>query len=89
MKLELDYIEARNFGAIGNEPIRIDFGNLNDLFIHGTNGSGKSTQLEVLFYTLFGCSYRNKTNNADLINSKNGKGLLTKEVSKKVLGIMR
>ncbi len=64
-----------NFLSVGNQPISVDLDGCKTTLIHGTNGSGKSTILDALTYSLFGKSFRG-VNLSQLINTQNKKGLL-------------
>ena len=64
-----------NFLSVGNQPVSVDLDNCKTTLIHGTNGSGKSTILDALTYSLFGKSFRG-VNLSQLINTQNKKGLL-------------
>ncbi len=68
-------ITFQNFLSVGNTPVSIDLNTQKTTLIHGVNGSGKSTILDVLTYCLFGKSFR-KVNLSQLINSINKKSLL-------------
>jgi DNA repair exonuclease SbcCD ATPase subunit len=65
-----------NFLSVGNQPITIDLDTTKTTLVHGTNGSGKSTILDALTYSLFNKPFR-KVNLPQLINTQNKKGLLT------------
>ena len=64
-----------NFLSVGNQPVTVDLDNCKTTLIHGTNGSGKSTILDALTYSLFGKSFRG-VNLGQLVNTQNKKGLL-------------
>ena len=64
-----------NFLSVGNQPVSVDLNNCKTTLIHGTNGSGKSTILDALTYSLFGKSFRG-VNLGQLVNTQNKKGLL-------------
>jgi len=64
-----------NFLSVGNQPVSVDLDGCKTTLIHGTNGSGKSTILDALTYSLFGKSFRG-VNLSQLINTQNKKGLL-------------
>ena len=66
----------KNFLSVGNKEVSIDLNDTKTTLIHGTNGSGKSTILDALCYSLFGKSFR-RVNLPQLINTQNKKGLLT------------
>lgn len=64
-----------NILSVGNQPVSVDLDKCKTTLIHGTNGSGKSTILDALTYSLFGKSFRG-VNLSQLINTQNKKGLL-------------
>ena len=64
-----------NFLSVGNKPVSVDLDGCKTTLIHGTNGSGKSTILDALTYSLFGKSFRG-VNLGQLINTQNKKGML-------------
>ena len=66
----------QNFLSVGNYPVTIELDNSKTTLVHGTNGSGKSTILDVLTYCLFNKPFR-RVNLPQLLNSQNKKGLLT------------
>jgi DNA repair exonuclease SbcCD ATPase subunit len=66
----------RNFLSVGNTPITIDLDTTKTTLVHGMNGSGKSTILDALTYSLFNKPFR-KVNLPQLINTQNKKGLIT------------
>lgn len=66
----------QNFLSVGNAPVTINLNETKTTLIHGTNGSGKSTILDVLCYALFNKPFR-KINLPQLVNTQNKKGLLT------------
>ena len=65
-----------NFLSVGNTPVTINLDDTKTTLVHGTNGSGKSTILDALTYSLFNKPFR-KVNLPQLINTQNKKGLLT------------
>lgn len=65
----------QNFLSVGNQPVTINLNEQKTTLIHGTNGSGKSTILDVLCYALFNKPFR-RVNLPQLINTQNKKGLL-------------
>ena len=69
-------LSLRNFLSVGNQPVSLNLNETRTTLIHGTNGSGKSTILDALTYSLFGKSFR-KVNLPQLLNTQNKKGLLT------------
>ena len=64
-----------NFLSVGNQSVSVDLDGCKTTLIHGTNGSGKSTILDALTYSLFGKSFRG-VNLSQLINTQNKKGML-------------
>ena len=64
-----------NFLSVGNQPVSVNLNGSKTTLIHGTNGSGKSTILDALTYSLFGKSFRG-VNLSQLINTQNKKGML-------------
>ena len=64
-----------NFLSVGNQPVSVDLDKCKTTLIHGTNGSGKSTILDALTYSLFGKSFRG-VNLGQLINTQNRKGMM-------------
>ena len=65
----------QNFLSAGNRPVEIQLDSTKTTLIHGTNGSGKSTILDALCYSLFNKPFR-KVNLPQLINTQNKKGLV-------------
>ncbi len=68
-------VTYRNFLASGSAPITIDFTKFPSTLITGTNGTGKSTVLDVLNFLFFGKPFR-AVNKGQLVNSINGKNML-------------
>ena len=66
----------QNFLSVGNAPVTINLNETKTTLIHGTNGSGKSTILDVLCYALFNKPFR-RVNLPQLVNTQNKKNLLT------------
>lgn len=64
----------QNILSVGNTPVTIELDTHKTTLIHGTNGTGKSTVLDALTYSLFGKPFR-KINLPQLMNSQNKKGL--------------
>lgn len=76
--IHFNWIESKNFCAIGEQPIRIMLDRSPTTLVTGGNGAGKSSNLiESLVYNLYGKPYRN-VKVATLVNSTNNKGLLTR-----------
>lgn len=69
-------LKFQNFLSAGNQAVEINLIKTKTTLIHGTNGSGKSTILDALTYTLFNKPFR-KVNLPQLINTQNKKGLET------------
>ena len=65
----------QNILSVGNTPVSIDLDKEKTTLIHGTNGTGKSTVLDALCYSLFGKPFR-KVNLPQLLNTQNKKGLV-------------
>ena len=65
----------QNFLSAGNRPVEIQLDSQKTTLIHGTNGSGKSTILDAICYSLFNKPFR-KVNLPQLINTQNKKGLV-------------
>ena len=65
-------IRYKNFLSTGNQFTEIDFIKSNTTLIIGNNGSGKSTMLDALTFSLFGKSFRG-VNKPQLVNSINEK----------------
>ena len=65
-------IRYRNFVSTGNTFTELSFTDSSSTLISGENGSGKSTILDALTFSLFGKPYRN-VNLAQLTNSVNEK----------------
>ena len=65
-------IRWKNFLSTGNQYSEISFTEDNTTLIIGTNGTGKSTVLDALTFSLFGRPFR-KINKPQLINTVNEK----------------
>ena len=72
-------ITFQNFLSVGNQPTTVNLNDTKTTLIHGLNGSGKSTVLDVICYALFNKPFR-RVNLPLLINTQNKKGLLTEVV---------
>lgn len=70
------YIKYRNFLSYGNYDTEVRLDDVKRTIIIAKNGSGKSSMFDAIVYALFGKPYR-RINKPNLINSINGKGLLT------------
>jgi DNA repair exonuclease SbcCD ATPase subunit len=68
-------ITYRNFLSSGNQPTQIKFTDTQTALIVGANGSGKSTMLDALCFSLFNKAFR-KITKGQLINSTNEKECL-------------
>ena len=68
-------IRWKNLLSTGNTFSEIDLSATRNTLIVGANGSGKSTILDALTYTLFGKPYR-KINKGMLVNSVNQSNLI-------------
>ena len=68
-------ISYRNFLSSGNQPTQIKFTDTQTALIVGANGSGKSTMLDALCFSLFNKAFR-KITKGQLINSTNEKECL-------------
>jgi len=67
------YIKWRNVLSTGNSWTEIKLNKAKSTLIVGENGSGKSTILDALTWSLYGKAFR-KINKLQMINSINGKG---------------
>ena len=67
------YIKWRNILSTGNSWTEIKLNRAKSTLIVGENGSGKSTILDALTWSLYGKAFR-KINKLQMINSINGKG---------------
>ena len=65
-------VKYKNFLSTGNKFTEIDLANNKSTLIVGQNGSGKSTILDAISFSLFGKPHRN-INKPQLINSINKK----------------
>ena len=65
-------IRWKNFLSTGNQYTEVNFTSNNTTLIIGTNGTGKSTVLDALTFSLFGKPFR-KINKPQLINTVNEK----------------
>ena len=72
-------ITFQNFLSVGNQPTTINLNETKTTLIHGMNGSGKSTILDVICYALYNKPFR-RVNLPLLINTQNKKGLLAEVV---------
>jgi DNA repair exonuclease SbcCD ATPase subunit len=68
-------ITYRNFLSSGNQPTQIKFTEQPTTLIVGANGSGKSTMLDALCFSLFNKAFR-KITKGQLVNSTNEKECL-------------
>lgn len=74
-KVVFEYVEYKNFRAVGNVPIRIELNTHKTTLICGTNGAGKTTTLSAICFALFGRGFGDITK-PSLVNSINQKQLL-------------
>ena len=65
-------IRWKNFLSTGNQYSQVKFNKFSSTLIVGNNGSGKSTVLDALTFSLFGKPFR-KINKSQLINTVNEK----------------
>lgn len=82
--MKIKYIRAKNFLSIGETPVEIDFSKYGNIInIKGenldvgegaSNGSGKTTIVEIIVYALFGKLIKGLSHK-EAINIKNKKGL--------------
>jgi DNA repair exonuclease SbcCD ATPase subunit len=75
MAISFHSIKWKNFLSTGNNFIEIELDKSPTTLIAGSNGSGKSTVLDALAFSLFGRAFR-KINKPQLINSINEKDCL-------------
>ena len=75
-------VRWQNFMSFGNQMTEIEVDKCSTTLIIGENGAGKSTLLDAICYALYSKSFRN-VSPGSMINSVNGKGLIT-EVEFKV-----
>ena len=68
-------IRWKNFLSTGNQFTELSFTEHTTTLILGTNGTGKSTMLDALTFSLFGKPFR-KINKPQLVNSVNEKDCL-------------
>ena len=84
-------VRWKNFLSTGNRFVEVDLNKENSTLIIGDNGSGKSTILDALCFSLFGRPFRT-INKPQLINSVNEKDLQTEiefEVGGKEVKVLR
>lgn len=77
MFIRFDKIEYRNFLSTGNKYTKIDLRKVPKTVIHGTNGSGKTTFVDALYFALYGKSFR-KVKKDSVVNYITGKNTLVK-----------
>lgn len=75
MQIIFEKLRWQNMLSTGNQFTEIDLKRSKSTLILGTNGAGKSTMLDALFYVLYGKAFRN-INKPQLINSITNKNLL-------------
>jgi len=78
MNINIINVKWKNFLSYGNEFNEINIENGIDLVI-GTNGVGKSSMIDALFFNLFGRPFR-KVKTGSIINRINKKKLLTEVI---------
>lgn len=94
--LDFKFIAAKNFICFGPEGIELNlkkygnivlidgknFDDVSEAGRPGSNGSGKSSIIDIITYTLFGKTVKRpkKITHKDVINNKTGKGLRTEVV---------
>jgi DNA repair exonuclease SbcCD ATPase subunit len=74
--LKFKKISFKNFLAVGDKGVDIEFIPGTLTLIMGHNGSGKSTIVDALIYVLWGKPHRPKLNIGDMVNDQNKKGML-------------
>lgn len=72
MIIEFLEVSGKNFMSVGNTPIKLKLDTQKNILIKGTNGSGKSTSMNMITFALFGRSY-SKATKTSLVNSVNNK----------------
>jgi len=80
MNIIFEEVKWKNLLSYGNEPSIFKFSSGIDLVL-GTNGQGKSTFVEAVFFSLFGKAFR-KIKSGSLINRVNKKKLETEIIFK-------
>jgi len=75
MRINFKKVRYKNFLATGNVFTEIDLDRHTTTLISGSNGSGKSSLLDAIVFSLFGKAHR-KINKPQLLNSINQKDLL-------------
>ena len=73
--IQFKNIRWKNFLSTGNQFIEVQFDKAPTTLIIGENGSGKSTILDALTFSLFGKPFR-RINKPQLVNSVNNGGTL-------------
>ena len=73
--IHFKYIRWKNFLSTGNQFTEVILDRTPTTLIVGENGSGKSTILDALTFSLFGKPFR-RVNKGQLINSVNNGGTL-------------
>lgn len=83
-------LEYRNFKAVGNGPIIVDFTQSKTTLVTGSNGTGKSTIISALCFALFGQDlFLNKNLIINSINQKQCEVTLKFTIGKKKYKIVR
>ena len=75
MQLIFEKLRYQNFLSTGNQFTEILLNRSKSTLVIGSNGAGKSTMLDALFFALYGKAFRN-INKPQLINSITNKNLL-------------
>lgn len=75
--IKFNYVEWSNFLSTGSTPVKMELNTSPTTLIRGKNGSGKTTSLDALCYTLFNKPLRD-VKLTQLVNSVNKKKTLTK-----------
>ena len=89
--IKFNNITYKNFLSTGDQPISIQLDRSPTTLIAGTNGSGKSTILDVIFFALFGKAFRNisKPRIVNSINNGHLEVVLDFTIGKKKYKIVR
>ena len=74
-------LKWKNLLSTGNYFTEVKLNENANTLIVGTNGSGKSTMLDALCFSLFGKPFRN-INKPNLLNSINGKDCVVEEIGR-------
>ncbi len=83
-------LEYRNFKAVGNDPVKINFTESKTTLVTGSNGAGKSTIISALCFALFGQDlFLNKNLLINSINQKQCEVILNFTIGQKKYKIIR